>query len=111
VNRFKLNINIREHKHWLIADRKVLENTKLSPVARLVYYFLQGWNVNYQLSNNKLAEKLGVSESSVTRATKELKNMDLYYVNRVGAKAYSGYLGNTQTTASEFYEKSVEEKP
>lgn len=83
-------------------DNKIftIDRRKLSDGAKVLYGFLAGLRTGSDITDNYIIKSLDISDRTLNRHKKELKELDLLLVERVGLNQYKMYIGYTYVGAS-----------
>ena len=85
---------------WTKVDRYVFTHGKLSDGAKVLYGYLCGMRTGDSSFDTDIAEELNISQQTLTKRKKELKDVDLLLVDQIGSRVYVAYIGHTNLPAS-----------
>lgn len=98
------------YKTFTKIDKRVIENSKLSDGAKVLYMYLSGLHPSMDFTDGYLMKVLGLSRRAIANRKKELKDVDLIDIEQLGPRIYMMYIGNTGTPASAVKAEWVREK-
>lgn len=81
--------NRKVTKNFIKTPKDIIHKNNMKPITRLIYIYLLGLDARkVKVSNNLISSFFKISEQSVARAIKELKDNKLIDIERVGKKDY-----------------------
>lgn len=81
--------NRKVTKNFIKTPKDIIHKNNMKPITRLIYIYLLGLDARkVNVSNNLISSFFEISEPSVARAIKELKDNKLIDIERVGKKDY-----------------------
>lgn len=81
--------NRKVTKNFIKTPKDIIHKNNMKPITRLIYIYLLGLDARkVNVSNNLISSFFKISEPSVARAIKELKDNKLIDIERVGKKDY-----------------------
>ena len=86
--------------HWVKFDRNVF-TMNISAGAKVLYGFLAGSQNGDAYSDKDLAKIFKISQQTLTRQKKELKDARLLLIEQIMPRVYVAYVGSTQCSAKE----------
>ncbi len=72
----------------------------LADGAKVMYAYLASHMNGKRITHNYLKKSLGISQGSIDKYVRQLKDLDLIVMDRIGVKQYDCYVGSTQVPAS-----------
>ncbi len=94
---------LKKDGQWTMFDNKVLtmDRKVLADGAKVLYGFLAGYKGNGKsMTIPYIIKCLGIAEGTYKKYIKQLKDLDLVQVVRVGPRSYDCYVGTTTVRAS-----------
>ena len=93
---------------WTKIDKYVF-TLDISAGAKVLYGFMFGMAPNSMYTDKMIMEELRLSQATLTRYKRELKDAKLLLVVELLPRQYAAYLGNTRSKASDLRAKWAEE--
>ena len=72
----------------------------LADGAKVMYAYLASHMNGKRITHNYIKKALGISQGSIDKYVRQLKELDLILMIRTGVKQYECYIGSTQVPAS-----------
>lgn len=80
-------------------DNRIIQNPEISHVAFRVYCFLAHLPNAKYISDGYILKSLGISQATLTRMKRELKERNLILMEQLGPKVWTLYIGTTKVNA------------
>ena len=89
-------------KNYTRFDNEVLRLHRdyLTDGAKVLYVFIGSMPNGKTISYGYIAKSLGYAKNTISKYIKQLKELDLLYMERKGAKDYNCFIGSTYLGAS-----------
>ena len=87
-------------KKFTKVDRQVFTKRGLTDGAKVLYGYLSGLDTSRTYTDNYLIAALEVSQNTLTRRKKELRDADLILTIQLGPRVYMTFVGRTDHPAS-----------
>lgn len=94
------------HDNYTKMDNNVarIEKNRLCDGAKVLYMFLAGFRNGKMIQDSYILQSLEISRNSLDKYKRQLKKLDLIYIERISSRSYNLYLGYTDFPASKVYE-------
>ena len=94
------------NKDYSKIDNKVatIDRGSVCDGAKVLYLYLAGFKNARRITDNYVLSVLNISENTLVKYKKQLKDADLILIDHIAGREYDMYIGSTQFPASKVKE-------